>query len=513
VGRKAQSGEVDAVEFFKDFLRHTKDPYAGLPFELRDWQEKILRDVFGTLNPDGTRQYRTVYEEIPRKNGKTEKAAGVALYMLFGDGERGAEVYSAAADKEQASICFNVAATMVRLEPYWNDRCKIYDRDKKIVFPEMNSVYQALSAEHATKHGFNASAIIFDELHAQPNRALWDVLTTSGGTRRQPLVYAITTAGFDRNSICWEIHEYAERVIKGIVDDPTFYGVIYAAPENADWTDEKVWFACNPALDDFRNLDELRSLCKRAQEIPAFENTFRRLYLNQWTKQESRYLPMQAWDACDETFDPGDLRGRPFFAGLDLATKIDISAFVMACKDEEGNVYLLPHFWVPEENIEVRARRDKVPYDLWARQGFITPTPGNVVDQERIRADILALRGSFDIREIAFDSWNTAWIAPKLEEDGITMVDFRQGYRSMSGPTKDLLVHVMGKKIRHNNNPVLRWMADNVVVTTDAAENVKPDKSKSTERIDGIVAAVMALDRLTKEEPESVYNTRGLVSI
>ncbi len=510
MGRPVKAAQI-VIDFIQELLRHTKDPYASDPFLLRSWQKKWLVDIFGTKNAAGARQYRTAYIEIPRKNGKSEIAAAIALYMLFADRERGAEIYGAAGDREQATIVFDVAAAMVRQEPILNKACKIYSGYKKIVVPETNSVYQVLSADHATKHGFNASGIIFDELHTQPNRNLWDVLTSSGGTRRQPLTFAITTAGYDRNSICWEIHDYALKVQSGVIDDPTFYPVIYSASEDADWTDEKVWRACNPALGDFRNLDELASACSRAKEVPAYENTFRRLYLNQWTKQESRYLPMKAWDECDEPFNPEVLRGAPCFAGLDLSTKIDLSALVLAFEYEDL-IYLLPYFWVPEENIEARARRDKVPYDLWARQGFIRTTPGNVVDQERIHHDIMELSRQYDIQEIAFDSWNTAWIAPKLMEK-FTIVDFRQGYRSMSGPTKDLLVYVLDRKIRHGGHPVLRWMADNVVVTSDPAENVKPDKSKSTERIDGIVASIMALDRLTRKEPPSVYTERGIISI
>ncbi len=510
---KTSTSRLTAAGFVESFLCHTKDPYAGQPFKLCPWQKKWFTDIFDTTNADGARQYRTAYVEIPRKNGKSEIAAAIALYLLFGDEERGAEIYGAAGDREQATIVFNVAAAMVRQQPILNKMCKIYNGSKRIFVPETNSAYQVLSAEHSTKHGFNASGIIFDELHTQPNRDLWDVLTSSGGTRRQPLTFAITTAGFNQNSICWEIHDYARKVQEGIADDPTFYPVLYSAPEDADWTDEKVWRACNPALGDFRNLDELASACSRAKEVPAYENTFRRLYLNQWVKQEVRYLPMKAWDACGEAFDPETLRGKACFAGLDLASSIDVAALVLAFEGENDTVMLLPYFWVPAENIEKRARTDKVPYDQWGREGFLKATPGNVIDYATIRHDINELSKLYEIRELAFDRWGAVQMSQDLTDDGFTMVEFGQGYRSMSPPTKELLKMVLDGKIRHGGHPVLCWMADNVVVTSDPAENVKPDKSKSTERIDGIVAALMALDRLTRKEPPSVYTERGIISI
>lgn len=513
MARKAEPGQ-NAVDFIQDLLRHTKDPYAGQPFLLKPWQERWVRDIFGTFNADGSRQYRTAYVEIPRKNGKSEIAAAVALYLLFADGELGAEIYSAAGDREQASIVFNVAAAMVRQEPILNGACRIYDSTKKILVPATNSIYQVLSAEHSTKHGFNASGIIFDELHAQPSRDLWDVLTTSGGTRRQPLIFAITTAGYDQNSICWEQHEYARKVAEGVVNDPTFYPVLFSAPQDADWTDPEVWKACNPALGDFRDYNELAAACERAKEVPAYENTFRRLYLNQWVKQESRYLPMMAWDACDGSVDAEALRGRQCWAGLDLASSVDVAAFVLAFEGEGEEVLVLPYFWVPAENIGARARTDKVPYDVWARQGLLKATPGNVIDYATIRHDINELSKVYEIREVAFDRWGAVEMSQNLTEDGFTMVDFGQGFKDMSPPTKELLKKVLGGKLRHGGHPILRWMADNLVVGTDPAENVKPLKNKSTERIDGMVALIMALARLSVKAPGSVYSEeRGIIAL
>jgi len=509
-----------ACAFFPKYLRHTKGRWAGKPFELFPWQQELVSKLFGTVNADGMRQYQTVYCEIPKKNGKSELAAGISLYMLFADGEPGAEIYSAACDRDQAAIVFNVAAQMVRYSKALSTRCKLVESTKRVVHNN-GGVYRVLSAEAFSKHGYNISCVLFDELHTQPNRDLWDVLTKGAGdARTQPVFFAITTAGFDRHSICWEVHEYARQVRDGIIKDPSFLPVLYYADETDDWTKQQVWEKCNPSMTSlFEDGDgilvpkTIKAACQRAQDSPAEENTFRRLRLNQWVKQESRYLPMKAWDACGQEFDKATLRGKVCFAGLDLASSIDIAALVLAFEGEDEVAYLMPFFWVPEENIEKRARTDKVPYDQWVREGFLKATPGNVIDYATIRHDINELAKEYEIREVAFDRWGAVEMSQNLTDDGFTMVEFGQGYKSMSPPTKELLKMVLSGKVRHGSHPVLRWMADNVMVTVDPAENVKPDKSKSTERIDGVVATVMAIDRLTRKEPESVYAERGIISI
>lgn len=503
--------ENRALKFIQK-LRHTKAPWAGKPFILEKWQRKIIRDLFGALNADGTRQYRTAYLEFPRKNGKSELAAAIALFLLFADDESGAEIYSAAGDRDQAAIVFNIARTMVEQEPELKRRCRIVPSLKRIEIPEKDSFYRVLSADHATKHGFNAHGVIFDELHAQPNRKLWDVLTTSGGTREQPLVVAITTAGYDRHSICWEQHDYARKILDGVIEDPSFYPVIYAAPEDADWTDEAVWYQANPALGSFRKIREMRALCRKAMVVPSNQNTFRRLYLNQWTKQESRWLDLARWTkSAGEVFEE-DLQGETAYGGLDLASTIDVAAFVLVFPDGEGSHDVLPFFWLPEENIEKRVKRDRVPYDAWVRQGFIRTTPGDVIDYRYIRRDINELGERYHIAEIAFDRWGATQITQELEDDGFTMVPFGQGFASMASPTKELLKLVLGCRLRHGDNPVLTWMADNMVVRQDPAGNVKPDKEKSTEKIDGMVALIMGLDRALRHET-SVYNERGILSL
>jgi phage terminase large subunit-like protein len=464
------------------------------------------------LNEDGMRQYRTAYVEIPRKNGKSELAAGIALYLLFADGEEGAEVYGAAGDREQAGIVYHVASTMVKRSPVLARRCKVIDSQKRIVIEKSASFYRAIPADAAGSHGFNASGIIVDEVHVQPNRELWDVLTLSTGARRQPLTFAITTAGYDRNSLCYELHDYALKVLNGVIQDPTFFAYIRSAPEAADWTDEKVWFECNPALGDFRSLSEMRQMCRRAQETPALENNFRRFYLNQWVRQEIRWLPLERWDACAGTIDIAGLRGKTCYAGLDLASTTDIAALVLVFPDDDGSFDVLPFFWVPAENILERVRRDRVPYDVWARQGLIIPTEGNVIDYKAILVKLDELAQLFDIREVGYDRWGMTQLSQDLLDAGLEVVPIGQGFAGMSPPTKELLNLVLAKRLRHGGNPVLRWMADNMVVKTDPAGNIKPDKSKSTEKIDGMVALIMALDRATRQgNQRSVYDDRGLL--
>jgi phage terminase large subunit-like protein len=515
--KKAQK----VIDFINQ-LKHTKGKWAGVKFNLRDWQIKdIIKPIFGNLHSDGRRVVRTCYVEIPRKNGKSEIAAAIGLYLLFADGEIGGEIYIAAGDREQASLVFNVAAQMVRMDASLSDNCKIIDSQKRIVRHSTGSFLRAISAEAYTKFGFNASGIIFDELHVQPNRSLWDTLTTSTGAREQPLTFAITTAGFDKNSICWEMHDYAEKVQRGVIEDETFLPVIYGADKEADWKDEAIWHECNPALNDFRGLAEMRDYFTKAKEIPAMENTFRRLYLNQWTAQEVRWLPMEKWDACASgQIKEKELVGRTCYAGLDLATVYDLTAFVLVFPNEDDSYTILPKFWIPKDGMRKRAERDKVPYDIWVNQGLITATPGETTDYKWVIDEISRCTAKFDLREIAYDRWGAPAVVQQLDDLGFEdeksewaprhLIQFGQGYKSFSPPTKELMKLVLEKKISHGGNPVLRWNADNLVVRLDPAGNVKPDKEKSTEKIDGIVAMIMGLDRALRATTEpSIYEPGG----
>lgn len=496
-------------------LTHTKGPFAGQPFNLRRWQDAgIVRPLFKTRK-DGLRQYRSCLLMLPRKNGKTELAAALAIYFLLFDGEIGGEVYSAAADKDQAALVFNVAAQMIRNDPELDAQCEIIDSQKRIVHRKSGSFYRAISAEAYSKHGFNASVIIYDELHAAPNRELYDVLTTSQGARSQPLMLAISTAGFDRHSILWELYSHAKKVEENPALDPTFLPILYEAPIDADWADEAVWKAANPALGDFRSLEEMRVAAARAKEIPAQENTFRRLYLNQWTEQASRWISLTAWDACKAPIDRASLKGRRCYLGMDLSTTKDLTAIVAVFPDDDGGFDVLPHFFVPKESIRDRAARDRVPYDQWARDGYLTATPGNMVDYQAVRHTVNAWGVEFDVKELAFDPWNAAGLVAQLgEQDGFHCIAMRQGFASLSPPTKSLEKAVLSGALRHDGHPVLRWNLGNVSVEADPAGNIKPSKKVSTERIDGIVALIMAIDRLDRNSASgaSVYESRGVLS-
>lgn len=505
---------ANAVKFFETFLVHIKGKWADTPLKLAPWQaDEIIRPLFGWKRANGTRKYRHCYIEVPRKNGKSTMLAGIGLLLLVGDNEPGAEIYSAAADQKQAGLVFEIAKQMVTRSSDLAEIAKPYRNS--IAVGTTASSYHVLSADAYTKHGLHAHGILFDELHAQKTRDLWDVLQTSTGAREQPLDIAITTAGHDRHSICWEIHDYAIKVRDGVIDDPAFLPVIYAADEDDDWTSETVWRKANPNLGISLSLDYLKAECKKAQELPSYENTFRRLHLNQWTEQDVRWLSMEAWNACDKPLDLEFLKGRECYAGLDLSAKIDLSAFVLIFPLDDGEFALLPFFWVPRENAHARETRDKVPYLQWAREGHITLTDGNVIDYEAIEAKICELAGTYQIKEIAFDPWNAQATANRLANEGMTMVEFRQGFVSMSGPTKDFEVLIIGKKLIHGGHPVLKWNASNVAVKEDPAGNLKPNKQKSTERIDGIVAAIMGLGRslVSEDDKGSVYEGRGLLTL
>ena len=505
-----------AVEFIR-CLKHTKGRWRGQAFDLLPWQETIIRDVFGTVKEDGFRQYNTAYVEIPKKNGKSELAAGVALYMTCGDNEWGAEVYGCASDRQQASIVFDVAVDMVEQCPALKKRIKPVMSVKRLVYKPTNSFYQVLSAEAYTKHGLNVHAVIFDELHSQPNRELFDVMTKgSGDARTQPLFFLITTAGTDRHSVCFEQHQKAEDILCGRKADPTFYPVIYGAADDADWTSEEVWYRANPSLGHTIDIGKVRNACMSARDNPAEENIFRQLRLNQWVKQSTRWMQMEKWDACAFPVDEGELLGRECYGGLDLSSSIDITAFVLVFppRDDTEKYVFLPYFWIPEENMMRRVRRDHVPYDVWEKQGVLETTEGDVIHYGFIENFIDNLGKKFRIKEIAFDRWGAVQMVQNLEGLGFTVVPFGQGFKDMSPPSKRLMELVLEKNIAHGGHPVLRWMMDNIFIRTDPAGNIKPDKEKSTEKIDGAVAAIMALDRAIRHggSTGSVYDERGILS-
>ena len=498
--------------FFSECLVHVEGEWAGRPFDLQDWQRAINGCLFGWKRHDGNRRYRTLYLEVPKKNGKTTYGSGLGAELTFADHEPGAKAFSVAADRDQAAIMFDIGRRMVESDESLSEMSEVYRRS--IVVPSTGAVWRVVSAEAPTKHGINASGVLFDELHAQPNRNLYDTLRGAGSARRQPLHLYFTTAGFDRNSICYEVHTYAEKVASGIVEDPTFLPVIYTVDEKdlEKWDDPKVWAKANPGLGVSVKVEALEAECREAKESPALENTFKRLHLNIWTEQAERWLQMHVWDENPSDFTDIEALGQSCWGGLDLASTTDIAALVLVFRTDAG-FGLLSRFWMPAENVRTAARRDGAPYDTWVQQGFIKATPGNVIDYDVIRADINELGDKYRFEELAFDPWNATQLSTQLDGDGFTMVAFRQGFASMTAPSKEFERLLLERVLNHGGNPVLRWMASNVARKDDPAGNIKPDKSTSTGRIDGIVAAIMGIGRASVNEGGSVYDERGLLSV
>lgn len=508
--------KADRAVTFIENLCHTKGKWAGTPFWLLPWQEQLIRDIFGIVKPDGNRQFRTAFVEICKKVGKSELAAAVALYLLYADNEPSAEVYGAAADRQQASIVFDVAKQMVEMAPALMKRSKLMGATKRIVNYSNAGYYQVLSAEVGGKHGFSVSGLVFDEIHTQPNRQLYDVLTKgSSDARQNPLHFIITTAGNDRHSIAYELHTKAVDILEGRRVDPTFYPVVYGLKDDEDWEDEANWYKVNPSLGYTVDIERLRDAYREAKQNPADEITFKWLRCNMWVSSTVAWIPDAIYMRGNEPIDMDALAGRDCYAGLDLSSTGDITALVLIFppRDEEEKYVLLPYFWIPEETIPRRVKANSVPYDIWEKQGYIMSTEGNVIHYDFIEKFIMDLSEKYHILEIAVDRWNATQMIQNLEGEGFTIVPFGQGFSSMSAPTKEFYRLLMEGRIIHGGNPVLRWMAGNVVIDTDPAGNIKVTKAKSKEKIDGIVAAIMALDRCIRQEgqSDSVYDERGLL--
>lgn len=504
-----------ACNFFGWFLVHHEGSFAGKPFELEGWQRSVVRCAFGWINrATGFRRYRTIFLFVPRKNGKSTWAAGCALYLTFADDEPAAQVYSAASDREQAGIVFNIAKAMVQQSAELRRMANLFQ--SSIAIPETRSLYKAISSDARTKHGFNSHAAVVDELHAHPNRDLYDVLVTSMGAREQPMTIVTTTAGFDRHSVCFEQYTYAKKVDQGEVVDPQFLPVIFEASKDEDWTAEETWRRANPNYGVSIKPDFIRSECRRAKEIPGYENTFKRLYLNIWTEQASRWLPMETWRECvGPARTPAwwnSLRHRECWVGIDLSSTTDLTAMVAVFPDAERRLFdVVCRFWIPKETARLRAERDKVPYLEWIREGWITETEGSATDQTAIKVALDSWQRLYKVREVAVDRWEATRLISELEDEGYKAFAHGQGYASMSGPSKALERSLLAREIRHGGHPVLEWNAGNAAILTDPAGNIKPAKDKSSDRIDGVVAMIMALGRamLTPESNQSAYTRKG----
>jgi phage terminase large subunit-like protein len=501
------------IRFFS-LLKHSKGEWAGQVFRLEPWQEFILWNLFGwKWKVSGLRRFRTGYIEVARKNGKSTFFAGIGLYLFAYDDEPGAEVYTAATKRDQAKIVWGEAKRMVQRSPTLKKKIKMWRTS--LTVDNTACKFEPLGADEDTLDGLNPHAAIIDELHAHKSRGVWDILETASGARRQPIQVAITTAGFDKHTICWEQHAYLEKILTGVIPDETYFGMIYTLDPEDKWEDESVWVKANPNLEISVKREDLQMQAARARDLPTQLNSFLRLRMNIWTESEVRWLPPGAWDRCGDAVDIEGLRGRLCYAGLDLSSTQDLTALVHVFPPEtDDDTYkFLCRFFMPQDNVHARVKQDRVPYDVWIRQGFITTTPGNVVDYEYVLKQITEDADMFDVQEIGFDRWGASRIQIQLADMGFTVVPIGQGFQSMSPPMKEMEKLILKAKIAHGGNPVLRWMASNVVVRTDPAGNIKADKSRSVERIDGVVAAIMALDRAERVvNNTSIYETRGVLT-
>lgn len=485
-----------AVDLFSA-LKHWKGEWHGQPLSLMPWQEElIVAPLFGWYRDDGRRRFTTGYVEVPRKNGKTTLIAGMAIQGLIADQEPGAEVYAAATKRDQAALMFTDAQNMIKQSPELLKYCKIYKHS--IVCERLNSVFKPVSSEAHTLHGLNSHRNLIDELHAHKTRDVWDVLKTGTGSRRNPLTLAITTAGYDRSTICWEQHEYSRNILEGNYQDDSHFAFMAHADPDDDILDEQTWRKANPNYGVSVKREQIREAANKANQSAAAENTFRMLHLNQWVQQAVRWLPMHLWDKCGG----GELReedfyGRPCWAGLDLASTRDVNSLVLVFPEDDGSYSLLPYFWAPQDVQDTRGQQDRRQVVNWGRQGDITLTMGNVTDYEHVAQDIMRLTTLFDVQKLCFDPWGPAQsFIQRLQDLGLhleVLEEFRQTIGNFAAPTKEFERLVIAGNLRHFGNPVLRWMAGNVAVRQDPSGNIRPDKEQSADKIDGIVAAIMAL--------------------
>lgn len=509
------SQEADRIcGFFEALLRHSKGEWSGRLFVLEPWQRAFLRRLFGWRRPDGTRRYRRASLWIPRKNGKTQIAAGVGLYLTVADGEPGARVYCAATNEEQARECFDEACAMVAASPELNGILETFA--ESIFFQPRLSRFQLINAKPGSKHGLNVHGVIIDELHQFTNRDLYDVLTSASGARRQPLELTISTAGADVGSFAYEVYEYAKKVRDGLFEDPEFLPMIFEADPGDDWESEATWEKANPNLDVTIKRDYLRGEVRKAIGMPGRIAAFKQLFLNIWSQSAQAWLSIDDWRKCAGTAPNLEAyRGRKCWAGLDLSKTTDLTALVLVFKNPDLSYDVLPFFWCPADTAAKRAKQDRVQYPLWIERGFIRATEGNIVDYSVLRRDIVEISKVVQFQEIAYDRKFAGELVVNLrDQDGLSMVEFGQGFLDMSTPSQELERLHLGHRLRHPGNPVLDWMASNVVVRKDPAGNIKPDKEKSRERIDGIVALVMALGRASVSNVKpSVYETRGVIKL
>lgn len=518
------SEDAKRILHFKSMLRHSKGKWGGERLVLEPWQQFKDWVIFGWKKKDGTRRFRSAYIEVARKNGKSTDSAGSGLFLAFADGEAGAEVYSAATKRDQARIVHQEAIRMVRKNSALKKYIKIYKDNLSI--ERTASKYEPLGGDSDSLDGLNVHGAIVDELHAHKNRETLELLETATGAREQPLIIMITTAGADRYSICWEKHEYTEKVLEGWKDasylDDSWFGIIYTLDEGDDWADENVWVKANPNLNVSKSLDDLRMKANRAKKMAGALNNFLRREMNLWVQGREKYIPMDEWRECAGEIPALELedylKERICYGGLDLSVSDDFTSFGMIFPFEDEHYYYLCRLWIPEDKVDelpsYRTAEDAAHIKRWVKAGLINTTPGNVIDYDFIHAQIMKDLEKFKIEQIAYDPYHANSVVQRLENEGVTMVKFRQGDISMNSPMKELPRLLYLRKLHHGNNHALTWMADNLVARQGATGLLKPDKEKSRDKIDGMVTLLMALD-LAQRHPEStsVYEKRGVLRL
>jgi phage terminase large subunit-like protein len=495
-------------------LQHSKGEWAGKPFELSDWQVFILWVLFGWKRADGWRRFRTAFVFVPRKNGKSTLMAGIGLYLTVMDGEEGAEVYTAATKLDQAKLSWEEAVRMRSASPALREITQYWKSSNTIDMEATYSKFKPLGADSDTMDGLNVHGALIDELHAHKTSDVVDVLQTATGSRRQPLQFEITTAGFDQEGIGHQHYEYGKAVLDRIFDDDSWFVYIAEIDQEDDWREPTTWAKANPNLGVSVKVDDLERKALEAKNRPAALNNFLCKHLNKWVQQETRWIPIEAWNAGEIEVEWEELRGQPCYAGMDLSSRVDVSSLALVFPREGGKWLVLTWHWIPEENMREREQRDRVPYGLWCAEGWVEATPGNVIDYERIKAKIGELASTYDILELGYDPWSATQIAIQLQEQGLPMVEISQRYSTLSEPSKAFEAAILGGTLEHDNSPVMRWMVDCVSVVTDSNDNIrpsKPDRRKSSKRIDGVAATVNALFCLLRHQNKpSSYDDGGL---
>jgi phage terminase large subunit-like protein len=499
------------VEWIESNLRHYKAEWAGQPFLLLDWQKRLLRHVFGWKRANGYRLYRRVYVECPRKAGKTTLAAAVAVYLAFADGENAPQIVFAAKDKEQAGICYDAATRTIEANSELYSQIAPFRSPKRFELRNNPGGWlKPIASDAENAQGLEIHGLIFDELAMQKNRReLWTALTKGSNTRNQPMLFGISTAGYERVSICFEQHEKTRQIMEGTVEDPRFFGLVYGAPMDADWDDPEVWRNANPSMGATVKPDAYMDEYNAVKAVPAEQNEFRIFQLSQWVGQESRYIDMEAWKKCAKR--PNPAKKRPAYGGLDLSATTDLTCLSVVAQNKDGSLDLYSYPFLPEDGLRERMKRDGANYELWSNEGYLTFTPGPVISQGAVKKSILDAAEAFDLKDIGYDRHLADRIVEELKGEGLTMVPVAQNAGGMSPPTKILNELVLEGKLNHGGDPLLQWCVEHFAVSIDAQGNVLPNKMKATQRIDPVVSAIIALDgwqrRGKKVQKTSAYSS------